>query len=146
MSKILCIDYGSKYTGLAITDSNQLIALGLDIINTKNLFYYINHLLLKENIHSIVIGLPKKFNNEECFVEFYIKKFINKINYIYPNIKIIRIDERLTSKMALETMINNNFKKKERKNKYLINIISAIIILQSFLDQKKNYDSSYINL
>lgn len=138
MSKILGIDYGMKLTGLAITDSNNLIASGLNIINTKKLKSYLDNILLKENITEIVIGLPKKFNNQECPIEFYIKIFIKRINYTYPKIKITRIDERFTSKMALEAMINNNFKKKERKNKYLINIMSAIIILQSFLDQKKN--------
>lgn len=146
MSKILGIDYGIKLTGLAITDSNKLIASGLDIIKTKKLIYYLDNLFLKENIIQIVIGLPKKFNNQEFPIEFYIQKFINKINYIYPKIGIIRIDERFTSKMALDAMINNKFKKKEIRNKSLINIMSAIIILQSFLDQKKIYDSSYINL
>lgn len=145
MSKILAIDYGIKLSGLAITDSNQLIALGLDIINTKKLIFYLDNFLIKENVIEIVIGLPKKLNNKIFPIEYIIQKFIKKINFIHPKIKIMRIDERFTSKMSLEAMINNNFKKKERKNKYLINIMSAIIILQSFLDQKI-HDSSYLNL
>lgn len=146
MSKILGMDYGSKRTGLAITDSLNIIASGLTTISTNNLICFFNEFLLKEEIKTLVIGLPKRLNNQEFFLEFFIQKFIKKFYRKYPSINIVRIDERFTSKLALDVMIQNKMKKKQRKNKNILNLISAIIILQSYLDKKSIYDSTYNNL
>lgn len=111
MYKILAIDYGIKRTGLAITDSNRIIASGLSGIMTKNLFSYIESIFFTENIKIIVIGLPLDLNNKKSSLEIYIQKFIKNIINKYPFIKIERIDERFTSKIASRS-INITLKKK----------------------------------
>lgn len=132
MNKILSIDYGIINTGLAITDSYQLIASGLDVVKTNNLINYLDILFKKEKISIIVIGLPITLKNKFSYIEKKINILILKIKNKYFNIKIKRIDERFTSKIAFEHVIKKNFKKKI-KNKKLIDIISATIILQSYL-------------
>lgn len=142
MDKILGIDYGAKRTGIAITDSMQLIASGLNTVFTKELFFYLKKIILKEKIKIIVIGLPKNFNNKIFSIENEIKKFIKNLNKIYPFIKIVRIDERFTSKIAFNSVI----KLKNKKNRSILDIISATIILQSYLEKIKKYDYTYNNL
>lgn len=135
MYKILSIDYGIKRTGIAITDSNRIIASGLKGIMTKDILYYIDKILSIENIKIIVIGLPLDLKNKICFIEIHIQKFIFKLKKKYPYINIERIDERYTSKLASKAISNYPYKKKRNKN--LLNIVSAIIILQSFLKKNK---------
>ncbi|WP_185872367.1 Holliday junction resolvase RuvX [Blattabacterium cuenoti] len=137
MSKILGIDYGKVITGLSITDNKQIFAFGLDSIKTKQLMNFLKTFLNYETINKIVIGLPKKLNNQiETLIEKDIQIFINKFHIQYPKIIIERLDERFTSKMALNTMIELGFKKKRKK--IILNKISATIILQSYLKKNKN--------
>ncbi|XOD66644.1 MAG: Holliday junction resolvase RuvX [Flavobacteriales bacterium Tduv] len=142
MSKILGIDYGSKRTGLAVTDPLKIIASGLDTILTQKLMYFLREYLLQEDVEALVVGWPKQLNNQEFPIEASIQKFIDKFHRKYPNINVVRVDERFTSKLASEAMIHSNLKKKQRRNKGIIDLISATIILQSYLDQKKVYDST----
>lgn len=142
MSKILSIDYGNKRTGVAVTDSLRLIASGLDTIPTQNLMSFLNEYLFQEDVETLVVGWPKQLNNQESFIEGSIQKFIGKFHRKYPNIDVVRVDERFTSKLASEAMIHSNLNKKQRRNKAIIDLISATIILQSYLDQKKVYDST----
>lgn len=134
MAKVLAIDYGTKRTGFAISDDSRIFAFGLSTQETKNNLTYLKTLFTKEKIDTIVIGLPKKLNNELADIVPAIETFKQQILQLYPTLVIINIDERFTSKMALQSMIQNGMKKKDRQNKQLIDEISATIILQSYLE------------
>lgn len=138
---ILGIDYGHKRTGIAITDTLEIIAYGLKTIKTEKLMFFIKEYLSKEEIKKIVIGLPKQLNGKYAPIEINIRQFIKLINQKYNHIIIERIDERFTSKLAKQYMIEGGLNKKKRKNKDLINKISATLILQSYLLQKNNNKS-----
>jgi putative Holliday junction resolvase len=133
MGRILAIDYGTKRTGLAVTDEMQIIASGLTTVDTKELIDYLKHYSSSENVEKFVVGLPKQMDNTASESEFYIQKFLKKLVQNIPNIPIERVDERFTSKMAFQTMIDSGLKKKQRRNKALIDEISATLILQSYL-------------
>ncbi|WP_317168031.1 RuvX/YqgF family protein [Blattabacterium cuenoti] len=118
MAKILGIDYGKVITGLSITDNEQIFAFGLDAIPTKKLMNFLKSFLSHEKIDEIVIGLPKRLNNQkETLIETDIQIFINKFRIRYPHILIKRLDERFTSKMAFNTMIELGLKKKKEEKK-----------------------------
>lgn len=134
MSKILAIDYGQKRVGLAITDDHQLIASGLTTIHSKDIFEYLNSIFSKENISIVVVGVAKNLDNTPSQSSKFIEPFVVKLSKQFPEITIQRVDERFTSKMAFQTMIDAGLKKKDRRNKALVDQISATIILQSFLD------------
>lgn len=136
MGRILAIDYGKVRTGIAVTDELQIIASGLTTVLTKELISFLNTYVQTENVDTFVIGLPKQMNNEASESEALIGPFLDKLAKKFPNILIQRVDERFTSKMALQTMIDSGLKKKQRKNKALIDEISATIILQSYLSKK----------
>ncbi|WP_341657178.1 Holliday junction resolvase RuvX [Blattabacterium cuenoti] len=141
MSKILGIDYGKIITGLSITDSKKIFAFGLNSVPTKNLMNFLESFLDREKIEKIVVGLPKKLNNQkEVLIETEIQKFLKKFHIKYPKIIIKRLDERFTSKIAFATMIKLGLKRKKRRKKVILNQISATIILQSYLT-KKDKDS-----
>ncbi|NER16010.1 Holliday junction resolvase RuvX [Spongiivirga citrea] len=141
MSRILAIDYGVKRTGIAVTDELQLIASGLTTVNTKELLPFLKQYVLDESVELFVIGEPKQMNNTASESEVHIQEFIKKLTEALPEIKIARVDERFTSKMAFQTMIDSGLKKKQRQNKALVDEISATIILQSYLES----NSSSIN-
>lgn len=136
MSKILAIDYGQKRVGLAITDDHQLIASGLTTIHSKDIFEYLNSIFSKENISVVVVGVAKNLDNTPSQSSKFIEPFVVKLSKQFPEITIQRVDERFTSKMAFQTMIDAGLKKKDRRNKALVDQISATIILQSFLDYR----------
>ncbi|WP_341661789.1 Holliday junction resolvase RuvX [Blattabacterium cuenoti] len=144
MSKILGIDYGKIMTGLSITDAKKIFAFGLNSVLTKNLMNFLESFLVREKIEKIVVGLPKKLNNQkEVLIETEIQKFLKKFHIKYPKIIIKRLDERFTSKIAFATMIKLGLKRKKRKKKGILNQISATIILQSYLIKKDK--NSFIN-
>ncbi len=136
MGRVLAIDYGEKRTGIAITDPLQIVASGLTTVNTNSLIDFLKNYCSKENVDLFVVGLPKQMNNRPSLSESLIKPFIIKLKSSFPKISIVRIDERFTSKIALRTMIDSGLKKKQRKNKLLVDQISATLILQSYLDSK----------
>jgi len=136
MGRILAIDYGSKRTGIAVTDEMQIIASGLTSVSTKNLIEFLKSYTSSEKVDLIVIGLPKQMNNELSESEPLILKFIKILNNKLPNMPVERVDERFTSKMAFQTMIASGINKNKRKNKSLVDEISATIILQSYLANK----------
>ena len=136
MGRILAIDYGSKRTGIAVTDEMQIIASGLTSVSTKNLIEILKSYTSSEKVDLIVIGLPKQMNNELSESEPLILKFIKILNNKFPNMPVERVDERFTSKMAFQTMIASGINKNKRKNKSLVDEISATIILQSYLANK----------
>jgi putative Holliday junction resolvase len=134
MSKILAIDYGTKRTGFAISDESKIFAFGLSTQETKNNIAYLETLIPKEKIDTIVIGIPKKLNNELAEIVPKIELFKRQMKNKFPDIKIIDTDERFTSKMAFQSMIDNGMSRKDRQNKALVDEISATIILQGFLE------------
>jgi putative holliday junction resolvase len=136
MSRIIALDFGIKRTGIAVTDELQIIASGLKTVDTKKLISFLKEYVAKENVESIVIGQPKQMNNTDSESEALILTFINKIKPQLPGIPIIREDERFTSKMAFQTMIDSGMSKKKRRDKALVDKISATIILQSYLYNK----------
>ncbi|WP_375322947.1 Holliday junction resolvase RuvX [Candidatus Karelsulcia muelleri] len=133
MSKILCIDYGKKRIGLSITNSIRSIAFGINTVNTNDLISTLEMYIKYEDIDTIVIGLPIKYYNSLFPIEKQIKKFIKIIKYKYPNLIIKRLDERFTSKIANYYLLNSVFKKKKRKNKSLLDKISATLLLQDYI-------------
>ena len=134
MSKILAIDYGTKRTGFAISDESRIFAFGLSTQETRNNITYLETLIPKEKIDTIVIGIPKKLNNELAEIVPKIELFKRQMKNKFPDIKIIDTDERFTSKMAFQSMIDNGMSRKDRQNKALVDEISATIILQGFLE------------
>ena len=136
MARILAIDYGQKRTGIAVTDTLQMIANGLTTVETPKLYAFLADYFAREEVETIVIGYPKTLRNEPAEVTKLINPFIEKLRKLYPDKKIELIDERFTSKMAFQTMIDSGIGKKARQNKALIDQISATIILQNYLESK----------
>ena len=136
MARILALDFGTKWTGIAVTDELQIIASGLTTVETKTLIPFLTDYFEKEAVELVVIGEPKKLNNEVSQSESAIQSFLEKFKKVFPNMQIQREDERFTSKMAFQTMIDSGLNKKQRQNKALIDEISATIILQSYLYSK----------
>ena len=136
MAQILAIDYGKVRTGLAVTDDMQIIASGLTTVPTKELLDFLKSYTKKENVELFLVGEPKQMNNQASESEVLIIPFISQLKTFFPNIPIKRVDERFTSKMAVQTMIDSGLKKKQRQNKALVDEISATIILQSYLYNK----------
>ncbi|MCK4561667.1 MAG: Holliday junction resolvase RuvX [Flavobacteriaceae bacterium] len=136
MAQILAIDFGKKRTGIAVTDDLQIIASGLTTVNTSEIFTFLESYLKKEQVELFLVGEPKQMNNTPSESEALIIPFIEKLKNKFKNIPIKRVDERFTSKMAFQTMIDSGLNKKQRRNKALLDEISATIILQSYLYNK----------
>ena len=134
MAKALGIDYGTKRTGIAISDATQLIATCLDTIDTHKLDEYICKLINSENIDCFVVGYPVDLKNNKTDVTGHVKGFVKRLKNKYPNKKIYLIDERFTSKMAQKAIIESGIKKRKRREKSLVDKISATIILQDYLN------------
>ncbi len=136
MPRVLALDYGTKRTGVAVTDELQIIASGLTTVETGDLFAFLKTYLEEENVEMILVGEPKQKDGTHSEVETEILKFITKFSEIHPTTPLKRWDERFTSKMAFQTMIDSGLNKKQRRNKALIDEISATILLQSYLHHK----------
>ena len=133
MARILAIDFGTKRTRIAITDEMQIIASGLTTVVTKELIPFLKQYISEEKVELFVVGEPKQMNYEASDSEASIAKFLVQLEKAIPHVPVKRVDERFTSKMAFQTMIDSGLKKKQRKDKALIDEISATIILQSYL-------------
>lgn len=133
MGRILAIDYGKKRSGIAVTDELKLIASGLTTVETNTLITFLSDYLSKEQVETVVIGLPKRLHNEESEIESSIVEFIRLISKKFPDLKIDRFDERFTSKMAFQSIIDSGLKRKDRRNKALVDEVAATIILQDYL-------------
>lgn len=136
MPRILAIDYGQKRTGIAVTDELQIIASGLTTIPSETVISFLTTYFSKEQVLKVLIGEPKQMNGEPSESTKIIEAFVSKFSKAFPEMKIIRVDERFTSKMAFQTMIDSGLKKQQRKNKALIDEISATIMLQDYLTRK----------
>ncbi len=136
MARILAIDFGLKRTGIAVTDELQIIASGLTTVPTEDLVSFLKDYTSKESVELFLVGKPKQMDNTDSESEQLIVPFLEKLKKKIPSIPIERVDERFTSKMAFQTMIDSGLKKKQRRNKALVDEISATIILQSYLYSK----------
>ena len=136
MPRILAIDYGEKRTGIAVTDELQIIASGLTTVKTNELIKFLINYTNKEQVELFIVGQPKQMNNSDSESEKHVLSFLKQLEKSLPKIPIKRIDERFTSKIAFQTMIDSGLKKKQRRNKGLVDEISATIILQSYLYSK----------
>ncbi|PKA97042.1 putative Holliday junction resolvase [Flavobacteriaceae bacterium MAR_2009_75] len=137
MGRLLALDFGQKRTGIAVTDELQLIASGLTTVSTSKLFDFLKNYVVAENVEKFIIGEPKQMNNTPSQSEALIVPFIGKLQKLHPEIPIERQDERFTSKLAMQSMIAGGMKKKKRRDKGLVDEISATIILQDYLNKIK---------
>lgn len=136
MARILALDYGTKRTGVAVTDTLQLIASGLTTVETPQLIPFLKDYFVTEDVALLLVGEPKQKDGTPSQVEEAIQGFLNVCRTTFPKLPIQRVDERYTSKMAFQTMIDSGLKKKQRRNKALVDEISATIILQDYLYNK----------
>jgi putative Holliday junction resolvase len=139
MSRLLAIDYGRKRTGIAVTDTLQLIANGLTTVATHELLDFIVNYVDREQVERILIGKPKQMNNEDSENMRYIEPFVRSLQKRLPDIPVEFVDERFTSVMAHRTMLDAGLKKKARQNKGLVDEISATIILQSYMESRRMF-------
>ena len=137
MARLLAIDYGRKRSGIAVSDTLQIIANGLTTVPSHTLINFLKEYVAKEPVELIIIGLPRQMNYEESESMRYIKPFVKKLQKEIPTIPVEYFDERFTSSMALQTMIDGGVKKKQRQNKALVDEISATIILQGYMEGRR---------
>jgi len=140
VGRILAVDYGKKRTGIAVTDPLRLIANGLTTVPTKEILLFLTNYFNKEKVDIVIVGYPKQMNNTPSEIVPEIEKFVTKMKEKFPALSIEYYDERFTSKMAFQTMIDGGLKQKARQDKALIDTISATILLQSWMEfnsQKK---------
>ncbi len=137
MGRLLAIDYGTKRTGLAVSDTLKLIASGLDTVPTHTLFDYLKTYFEKEPVDRVIVGLPKQMNNDMSENMKYVTVFVKKLKATYPHMEIEYYDERFTSRLAHQAMLAGGLKKKDRQNKALVDKISATIILQDYMESRR---------
>ena len=133
MPRILAIDYGIKRIGIAVTDDFQIIASGLTTIPSETIIAFFKEYFAKEKVEKVIVGEPKQMNGLPSESAEIIEKFVIKFKAEFPEMKMERVDERFTSKMAFQTMIDSGLKKKQRQNKGLVDEIAATIMLQDYL-------------
>ena len=135
LGRIVALDFGKKRTGIAVTDELQLIASGLTTVATHDLLNFLKKYIAEEKVTTIVVGEPKQMDNTPSESESLIIPFLGRLKKAFPDLPIEREDERFTSKMAVRTMIDSGLKKKHRRDKALIDEISATIILQAYINR-----------
>jgi putative Holliday junction resolvase len=137
MPRILSIDYGIKRTGIAVTDEMQIIASGLTTVASNELIAFLKDYFSKERVEKVIIGEPKQMNGLPSESAPIIEKFIKEFSKEFPEMLLDRVDERFTSKMAFQTMIDSGLKKKQRQNKALVDEIAATIMLQDYMSKSR---------
>ena len=133
MARIIALDYGSKRTGIAVTDPTKTIATALETVSTHQLIDYLQNYFQKEEVESIVVGDPRRLNNEASTTTHLTNQFVNRLKKIFPNIPIYRYDERFTSIMASRSLIESGQSRTVRRDKSIIDQVSATIILQNYI-------------
>ena len=139
MGRLLALDYGIKRVGIAVTDPDQIIANGLTTVESSKILEFLVQYFEKEVVDAIVIGEPRQMNNRPSEIEPHIARFIKQLIKKFPDLRIFRFDERFTSKMAFQAMIDSGIGKKDRQNKELVDSISATILLQSYMESIRKY-------
>lgn len=137
MGRLLAIDYGKKRTGLAVSDPSRIIATALTTVETSDLFNYLKQYVQEEQVDTIVVGYPRNMDNTPAEVTADIEKVAQKLGNIFPEIEIVFEDERFTSKMAMQSMVQGGVPKGKRKEKGRIDRVSAVIILQGYMERIK---------
>jgi len=137
MGRIMAMDYGTRRTGLAVTDPLQIIATALDTVDTSGLVDYLKKYFSREPVEMLVIGMPRQLNNTDSATAPAVRQFIEVFKRNFPLIPVYTVDERFTSTLAQQAMIQGGMKKKQRQVKGNVDKISAVIILQQFLEMKK---------
>ena len=137
MPRILAIDYGTKRTGIAVTDPMQIIATALETVDSSQLISFLKKYFEKEQVSEVVIGMPKKLNNTDSENAAAVRKFIETFKQNFPQLSINEVDERFTSSLALDAMITGGMKKKDRQVKGNVDKVSATLILQSYMQSKR---------
>ena len=137
MGRILSIDYGTKRVGIAVSDPTKVIAGGLTTVHANEVMAFLVDYTLREPVECFIVGHPKQMNGQDSESMKFIVPFIKQLEKKFPDIPVKLVDERFTSKMAFQTMIDAGLKKKQRQNKALVDTISAAIILQSYLDSQR---------
>ncbi len=136
MARILALDFGKKRTGIAVTDPLKIIATGLDTVDSNELIGYLKKYMLKEPVELILIGYPLNFDDTPTDATPLVEKFMKKFGAVFPNMPILKIDERLTSSLASQAIAGMGLKKKDREKKELIDVTSAVIMLQEHLESR----------
>ncbi len=136
MARILSIDYGLKRTGLAVTDPLQIIASGLATVESKQLINFLKDYFNKEQVELIIIGEPKNMDDSDTHATPLVEKFIKELQKHFPQMPVIKVDERFTSKMAKDAMLDMGLKKMQRRNKALVDEIAATILLQEYMGRR----------
>lgn len=134
MGRILAIDYGTKRVGLAVTDELKIIASGLTTVHANEVIAYLKDYVSKNEVDVFVVGEPKNLDNTPAQVAEAVNNFVKHLQRTFLDIPVKRMDERFTSKMAFQSMIESGLKKKDRRNKALVDEVSAVIILQSYME------------
>ena len=137
MSRILALDYGTKRTGIAVTDPLQIIASGLCTVDTPELLPFLKQYIAQESVICVVLRAPRRWDNTTGPIENEIQSFIERFQSVFPQMQLERQDERFTSMMAQKAMIDGGLKKSKRQDKALVDQISATLILQSYLTKKR---------
>ena len=135
MGRIMAIDYGQKRVGIAVTDENRIISTGLTTVHVKDIMDFLKNYLSREKVDCIVVGEPKDMKNRASDASRFIEPFVKHLKKQFPGIAVERMDERFTSQMAFQTMIDAGLSKKGRQNKELVDSISATLILQSYMEK-----------
>jgi putative Holliday junction resolvase len=135
LARILSIDYGGKRTGIAVTDPFQIIATGLCTVETPKLMAFLKEYFLKESVELVIIGMPTNWDDSATHATPLVKKFIEQFKKNFPQMPVKEVDERYTSKLASQAMLQMGLKKKDRRNKGLVDEIAATIMLQEHLQQ-----------
>ena len=135
MARIMAIDYGGKRTGIAVTDPLQIIASGLTTVDTKDLFSFLKEYFSKEQVELVIVGEPKNWDETDTHATPLVQKFIGKFKKDFPAIPLKTVDERYTSKMARQAMLDMGMKKKQRRDKKLVDEIAATILLQEYMER-----------
>jgi len=136
MPRIICIDYGGKRTGIAVTDPLQIIATGLTTVDTPQLIPFLKEYMSKESVEKILIGMPLNLDDTPTHATPLVEKAIKELHKHFPLIPVEEIDERFSSKMAKQAMLDMGMKKKQRRDKKIVDEIAATILLQEYMQQK----------
>jgi putative holliday junction resolvase len=137
MGRIMAIDYGQKRAGIAVTDESRIVANGLATVHVQDIVTFLKDYLCSENVDCIVVGEPRDMLNQPSQSARFIEPFVKNLRKQFPGVVVERMDERFTSRMAFQTMIDAGLGKKDRQNKSLVDTISATLILQSYMEQQR---------
>lgn len=136
MGRYLALDIGRKKTGIAVTDSCKIIATALETVASGQLEEFLKRYISENEVEKIIYGLPKQMNNTPSESMQYIQPILNRLQKVFPDMPFIAVDERFTSKLAFQAMIDGGMKKQQRRDKTQVDKISATIILQSYMEQE----------